>query len=260
MFSNNKRDSISSSPLLSESDDQGDLILFDDHETTVFCFDPILEPARRLSSFPSINFNSPQVKLAPVERRKTLHSLPYPIKLQIGFSFYSEIQQMAKLVEKIRHERQTNDGQNTSDGLFYCQRVQRIVSQHVIEQQMRVTIHIFIETNSKPIKFTDISLQSSIAHILYQLNEVYPFDSQNHILKLRTTEEYLRDDDVLCDLEYIINRLTSLKPIEFILVKRPRRSVSSQSRYDENETFEKFFLQKRNMFFEAHQSLFRHSK
>ena len=58
---------------------------------------------------------------------------------------------------------------STTDEIFYCKRVQRLTPQHIEQKQLPVTLHIFVDGAKEPIRLTKISLQSTVAHILYQL-------------------------------------------------------------------------------------------
>ncbi|CAF3206755.1 unnamed protein product, partial [Rotaria sp. Silwood2] len=87
---------------------------------------------------------------------------------------------------------------------------------------------------------TNISLQSTVSHILYQLLEITPFDYDQSILKLRSREEYLRNDDVLCDIEYVYNCINSLKQLQFVLVQKPTYGCQKQQVND--ISFEQFCL------------------
>ena len=109
-------------------------------------------------------------------------------------------------------------------------------------------MYIFVDGAKDPIRLTKISLQSTVAHILYQLLELTSFDYDQSILKLRAREEYLRNEDVLCDIEYVYNCINSLKDLQFVLVKKPsyafQTSSSSSPQADEKNSisFEQFCL------------------
>lgn len=105
---------------------------------------------------------------------------------------------------------------------------------------MPATLYIFVDDEKEPIRLPKISLQSTVSHILYQLLELKPFDIDRSILKLRSREEYLRSDDVLCDIEYVYNCINSLKPLQFVLVQKPTNG--SQQHENKHITFEQFCL------------------
>ncbi|CAF5106195.1 unnamed protein product, partial [Rotaria sp. Silwood1] len=94
---------------------------------------------------------------------------------------------------------------------------------------------------------TNISLQSTVAHILHQLHEISPFDYDQSILKLRSCEEYLRHDDALCDIEYVYNCIHSLKQLQFVLVKKP---ICIFQPKQDNISFEQFCLNQREKYFQ----------
>jgi hypothetical protein len=66
------------------------------------------------------------------------------------------------------------------------------------------------------------------------------------MLKLRSREEYLRNEDVLCDIEYVYNCINSLKQLQFVLVQKPTYAVqnSRQQKLSEENfiSFEQFCL------------------
>lgn len=104
-------------------------------------------------------------------------------------------------------------------------------------------MYIFVDGAKEPIRLTKISLQSTVAHILYQLLELTTFDYDQSILKLRAREEYLRNEDVLCDIEYVYNCINSLKDLQFVLVKRPSYAFqNSQQPEISSISFEQFCL------------------
>jgi hypothetical protein len=106
-----------------------------------------------------------------------------------------------------------------------------------------VTLHIFVDGAKEPIRLTKISLQSTVTHILYQLLEITPFDFDQSILKLRSREEYLRNEDVLCDIEYVYNCINSLKQLQFVLVQKPTYAFQKLQQPEiNNKTFEQFCL------------------
>lgn len=102
-----------------------------------------------------------------------------------------------------------------------------------------MTLYIFVHGAKEPIKLTKISLQSTVAHILYQLLEITTFDYDQSILKLRSCEEYLRNEDVLCDIEYVYNCINSLKQLQFVLVQKPNY-VSQKQENSSELSFEQF--------------------
>jgi hypothetical protein len=137
--------------------------------------------------------------------------------------------------------------QTLTDEIIYCQHVERLTSQYIEQHQSQVTLHIFVERHIEPIKLEQISLQSTVAHVLDRLLESIKFDYDRSILKLRSREEYLRHTDVLCDIEYIYQCLTSLKQLQFTLVKRPTRSILEiPSTY--NLSFEQFYIDQYDSF------------
>ena len=103
-----------------------------------------------------------------------------------------------------------------------------------------------MDGGKEPIRLPNISLQSTVAHILYQLSELTTFDYEQAMLKLRSREEYLRNEDVLCDIEYVYNCINSLKQLQFVLVKKPTytfQNTRSQPSSEENPvSFEQFCL------------------
>ena len=104
-----------------------------------------------------------------------------------------------------------------------------------------MTLYIFVDGAKEPICLSKISLQSTVSHILYQLLELKPFDYEQSILKLRSREEYLRSEDVLCDIEYVYNCINSLKELQFVLVKKPTYGLQQrQNQIDKNISFEQF--------------------
>jgi hypothetical protein len=108
--------------------------------------------------------------------------------------------------------------QTPIDEIFYCKRVQRLTTQHIEQNQLPVTLFIFTDHSKEAIHLPKISLQSTVAHILNKLLEIISFDYDQSILKLRSYEEYLRNEDVLCDIEYVHKCINSLKPLQFVLV------------------------------------------
>ena len=106
-----------------------------------------------------------------------------------------------------------------------------------------MTLHIFVDGAKEPIRLTKISLQSTVAHILFQLHEITPFEYDQSVLKLRSREEYLRNEDVLCDIEYVYNCINSLKQLQFVLVQKPTYGLQEQQRSQSNNiSFEQFCL------------------
>ena len=108
--------------------------------------------------------------------------------------------------------------------------------------------------STEPIRLENVSLQSTVAHILYQLLQLIKFNFDQSLLKLRSRDEYLRHDDVLCDIEYVYNCLTSLRPLQFILVERPTGAVQ-QKETEPRPTFEQFCLQQHEKVFRTNYSL-----
>jgi hypothetical protein len=119
-----------------------------------------------------------------------------------------------------------------------------LTSEHLEQKQLPVTLHIYVDGVKEPIRLTKISLQSTSAHILYQLLEITKFDFEKSILKLRSREEYLRHDDVLCDIEYVYNCINSLKQLEFVLGEKPLDMSQQQSERStmNSISFEQFCL------------------
>ncbi|CAF4398402.1 unnamed protein product [Rotaria sp. Silwood2] len=165
-------------------------------------------------------------------------SYPYPIKLRLKLTKFPEIKPFSHLVQRIRNENQAK--QISTDDIFYCKRVQRLTPQHIEQKQLPVTLYIFVDGSKEPKCLTNISLQSTVSHILYQLLEITPFDYDQSILKLRSREEYLRNDDVLCDIEYVYNCINSLKQLQFVLVQKPTYGCQKQQVND--ISFEQFCL------------------
>ena len=102
-------------------------------------------------------------------------------------------------------------------------------------------MHIYVDGAKEPVILTKISLQSTVAHILYQLLEITQFDYDQSILKLRSREEYLRNEDVLCDIEYVYNCINSLKQMQFVLVQKPTYGLQQQQQ-TKSISFEQFCL------------------
>ncbi|CAF3475281.1 unnamed protein product [Rotaria sordida] len=165
-------------------------------------------------------------------------SYPYPIKFRLKLTTFPDIKPFSHLVQRIRNESQTKQ---TSDEIFYCKRVQRLTPQHIEQKQLPVTLYIYVDGGKEPKCLTNISLQSTVSHILYQLLEITPFDYDQSILKLRSREEYLRNEDVLCDIEYVYNCINSLKQLEFVLVKKPTYGYQKQQKIN-YISFEQFCL------------------
>ena len=113
---------------------------------------------------------------------------------------------------------------------------------------MPITLYIFTNTSKEPIRLTKISLQTKVAQILSQLLEIIPFDYEQSILKLRSCDEYLCNDDALCDIEYVYNCINSLKQLQFVLVKKP---ISSFKQKQENLSFEQFYLNQQDKYFQT---------
>lgn len=111
-----------------------------------------------------------------------------------------------------------------------------------------MTLYIFVENSTEPIRLENVSLQSTVAHILYQLLQLIKFNFDQSLLKLRSRDEYLRQDDVLCDIEYVYNCLTSLRPLQFILVERST-GAAQQKETDPRPSFEQFCLQQHEKVF-----------
>ena len=105
-----------------------------------------------------------------------------------------------------------------------------------------MTLHIFVDGAKEPIRLPKISLQSTVAHILFQLHEITPFDYDQSVLKLRSREEYLRNEDVLCDIEYVYNCINSMKQLQFVLVQKPTYGLQEQQRSQNDISFEQFCL------------------
>ena len=72
---------------------------------------------------------------------------------------------------------------------FIVKRVQRLTPQHIEQKQLPVTLHIFVDGAKEPIRLTKISLQSTVAHILYQLLELTPFDYDQSNIEITFTEK-----------------------------------------------------------------------
>ena len=76
--------------------------------------------------------------------------------------------------------------------------------------------------------------------------ELTTFDYDQSILKLRSREEYLRNEDVLCDIEYVYNCINSLKQLQFVLVQKPAYAFQNSQQKKTTEenpiTFEEFCL------------------
>ncbi|CAF0889442.1 unnamed protein product [Adineta steineri] len=188
-------------------------------------------------------FVTPTGEPSPVsEKKPSISSLsyPYPVKLRLKLTTFPEIKSFSHLAQQIRNENQIK--QTTTDEIFYCTRVQRLTPQHIEQKQLPVTLHIFVDGAKEPIRLTNISLQSTVAHILYQLLELTPFDYDKSILKLRSREEYLRNEDVLCDIEYVYNCINSLKQLQFVLVQKPTYALQQNQQQINNISFEQFCL------------------
>ena len=198
----------------------------DDHQSVIFMFDP-MAPKRRSSSQleEDLDDSTPSI----VEKNN--NSLPFPIKIHLKSTPYEEMRIFVDLIKRISKVQL-----DSSDQFLFCQRVQRLTSQHLERNRLLlVNISIFVQHRNEPFTLKNFSLQSTVSDVLYKLMEIYPFDYDEHLLKLRSKEEYLRNDDVLCDIQYVYDCLASLKPLQFVLVKRQCR-ISSR----ENRTFEEF--------------------
>ena len=166
------------------------------------------------------------------------HSYPFPIKLRLKLTIFPEIKPFSQLVQRIRSESQSKAIPH--EDIFYCKRVERLTPQHLEQKQLPVTLLIYVDGAKEPKRLAKISLQSTVAHILYQLQEIAAFEYDQSMLKLRSREEYLRNEDVLCDIEYVYNCLNSLKDLEFVLVKKPTSTSSTQR--EKSISFEQFCL------------------
>jgi len=118
-----------------------------------------------------------------------------------------------------------------------------------------VTLQIYVDGSKEPIYLTKVSLQSTVEHILFQLYEIKPFDREQFILKLRSREEYLRHDDVLCDLEYVYDCINALKSLQFVLVQKPTYTYQ-KSNEDSAKSFEQFCLEQQKYTFHTLASSF----
>lgn len=184
----------------------------------------------------------PVVSSSPSPSTLSSHSYPFPIRLRLKLTIFPEIKPFSQLVQRIRSESQTKNVQH--DDFFYCKRVERLTPQHLEQKQLPVTLLIYVDGAKEPKRLTKISLQSTVGHILFQLQEITAFDYENSMLKLRSREEYLRNDDVLCDIEYVYNCLNSLKELEFVLVKKTNStsSTTTSNQREKSISFEQFCL------------------
>ena len=232
----------------SPADDVDLMNLYDDADPIMSMFDPF-----RRENLPIRNDQSPTPstpRLSPViTTEKRSHSFPFPIKLRLKRSPYADMKPFVDFLEKFRQNFQSKNV-NLSSQIFYCQRVERLTRQHVEHQQSPVNLYIFVENLPEPIRLRNVNLQSTVANILSQLNEIVKFDYDEHFLKLRSRDEYLRHGDVLCDIEYVYHCLNSLKPLEFVLVRRGK--MSNESKIDElplKIPFEQFCIEQQEKFF-----------
>ena len=117
---------------------------------------------------------------------------------------------------------------------MYCKHLQNFTAELL---DRNVTLHIYTNSLKEPIHLTNINLQMTIETILYQILEIIPFDYDQSILKLRSSDEYLHNEDILYDIEYVYNCIKSSQELEFILVNKPL------------STFEQFCLNQRGKYF-----------
>ncbi|UJR21159.1 hypothetical protein I4U23_024258 [Adineta vaga] len=221
------RNSPSSDNLIDVSN-PNDLSFFD-------IFDPLKQTA-------SVTSNIAQVSTSALLPSS---SYPYPIKLRLKLTSCIEMKPFNQLVEQIRNECQTK--QTSIDDICYCKHIQRLTSQHIEQTQQSVTLHIFNSDAKEPLRLTNINLQSTVDDILRQLLEMISFDVDQSILKLRSYEEYLHNDDVLSNIEYVYNCLHSLKPIQFVLVQKPVSITKQQNQI----SFEQFCLNQQEKYFQT---------
>ncbi|CAF0926564.1 unnamed protein product [Adineta steineri] len=201
-------------------------------------FDPLMQPIQSPVSPPIV---SPDI---PIPSPTTL--FPYPIKLRLKLTACSEMKPFSQLVERIRNECQSK--QSSIDEIVYCKRVKRLTSQHIERNQLFVTIHIFTDGSKEPVRLPKVYLQVTVASIMSQLHEIQPFDYEQSIFKLRSYEEYLCNDDALCDIEYVYNCINSLKPLQILLVKKP--IITYEKKHDQI-SFEQFYLNQHEKYFQT---------
>ncbi|CAF3397978.1 unnamed protein product [Rotaria sp. Silwood1] len=217
-------------------------------------FDPLKQPNRPHSwpselyqagtdattpPFVTPSSETPTTSILPTVTSTSSLSYPYPIQLRLKLTIFPEIKPFSLLVQRIRNENQSK--QTTTDEIIYCKRVQRLTPQHIEQKQLPVTLYIFVDGSKEPKRLTNISLQSTVSHILYQLLEITSFNYDQSILKLRSREEYLRNDDVLCDIEYVYNCINSLKQLQFVLVQKPTYGYQKHQKLN-HISFEQFCL------------------
>ncbi|CAF4197511.1 unnamed protein product, partial [Rotaria sp. Silwood2] len=226
----------------------------DDEVSAVDAFDPFRQPKQSPVLPSKLDEVIPNVPDVVVSNTNTVVTpaastacflLPYPIKLRLKLAACSELKPISRFVEQIRKEHQSQ--QTSTDGIYYCKRVQHLTSQHIKQNKLPVTLYVFTDRSKEPICLTNLSTQSTVAHILYQVLELISFDYDQSILKLRSCEEYLRHDDVLFDIEYVYNCITSLKQLQFELVKKPICTVQQKQ---DNISFEQFCLNQREKYFQ----------
>lgn len=81
-----------------------------------------------------------------------------------------------------------------------------------------------------------------------QLREGVFFDLDEAILKLPLYDEYLRDEDVLAEIEHVYDCLRSLKPIQFVLATKPVRIPRDRALPVERISFEQFCFKHRRKY------------
>ncbi|CAF0721214.1 unnamed protein product [Didymodactylos carnosus] len=188
---------------------------------------------------------------SPPIRLSNPNYYPYPIRLKFELSTFDEIKAFSDLVQKIKSERSDNQQKQPSfdqskDDLFYCERVNRLTPQHLEQKHSIVTIQIYANGSKEPLRLNNISLMSTVEHLLYQLLELIQFDLPNALLKLRNREEYLRNEDVLCDIEYVYNCLQSLQPLQFVLTERPPYCNQTPQTTISSKSFEQFCIEQQD--------------
>ncbi|CAF3791534.1 unnamed protein product [Rotaria socialis] len=201
-----------------------------------------------ISKTSSVATSNIDTLVAPVASAISI-AQPYPIKLKLKLATCLELKPFSRIVQQLLSQPQAQ--QAPSDGTFYCKHVERLTSQHIKQSQSPVTLYILTNSLKEPICLTEISLQSTVAQILRKLLEIFQFDYDQSILKLRSCDEYLRHDDVLCNIEYVYNCIYSIKQIQFVLVKKPSSPLRKKQAHI---SFEEFCLNDREKYFQTKQT------
>ncbi|CAM4759904.1 unnamed protein product [Rotaria magnacalcarata] len=201
-----------------------------------------------ISNTSSVAISNIDTLVAPVTPVISI-AQPYPIKLKLKLATCLELKPLSRIVQQLLNEPQAQ--QTAPDGIFYCKHVERLTSQYVKQSQSSVTLYICTHSLNEPKCLTEISLQSTVAQILNKLLEIFEFDYDQSILKLRSCDEYLHHDDVLCNIEYVYNCIYSMEKIQFVLVEKP---CSRLRKKQTDISFEQFCLNEREKCFQTKQT------